>query len=227
MDKNKFKNIITNINDWEDVVKGGTAKDKTPDDFDIDDLSRGSEMEMEHTDDPHVAIDIAMDHLAEFDDYYDEKKGLPNFEKQLSDEDGLDDIEEDEVDNFNDELDDELDDELGNIDDDELSDIDDFEQLNQVQENRHIKKFSSIFNINENNSQKKYPKEFKFKRISEYDNEIEKSLNEHNFQLSGNKKEGKYIIFDIMDKSYELVDEFNDEIRPTVPLEFDHIMDNL
>ena len=47
-----FKKIITNIEDWDDKVKGGLAKDKNPTDYDLDDLSKGAEIQMEHTDDP-------------------------------------------------------------------------------------------------------------------------------------------------------------------------------
>lgn len=45
--------------------------DNLPDDaFDADELARGTLHEMEHTDDPDVAKEIAKDHLAEDPDYY-------------------------------------------------------------------------------------------------------------------------------------------------------------
>ncbi|MFA5801201.1 MAG: DUF5661 family protein [Thermoleophilia bacterium] len=44
---------------------------RNPKDFDEAALSQGIRVEMEHTDDPKIAIEIAMDHLAERPDYYD------------------------------------------------------------------------------------------------------------------------------------------------------------
>ena len=54
----------------EDLIEGGLAED-TKKKFNIDQLIKGLKVEMEHTDDPRVAIEIAMDHLTEMDDYYD------------------------------------------------------------------------------------------------------------------------------------------------------------
>jgi len=50
------------------------------DQFDMDQVIIGVEVEMEHTDDPKVALQIAIDHLNEFPDYY---TGLKNMEKEL------------------------------------------------------------------------------------------------------------------------------------------------
>jgi hypothetical protein len=52
-------------------VPGGLAAGMRPSDFDIEQLSRGIEVEMEHTPDWRVAREIAMDHLVEHPDYYD------------------------------------------------------------------------------------------------------------------------------------------------------------
>jgi len=51
----------------------GAAYDKGifPEDVDEYDLDKGTEIEMEHTDDPIVAMKIALDHLAEHPRYYD------------------------------------------------------------------------------------------------------------------------------------------------------------
>ena len=46
--------------------KGVTARDVNP-----DELALGTSHEMEHTGDPKVARQIALDHLAERPDYYD------------------------------------------------------------------------------------------------------------------------------------------------------------
>ena len=39
-------------------------------DFDPENLKIGTEVEMEHTDDPNIAQEIAMDHLVEDPEYY-------------------------------------------------------------------------------------------------------------------------------------------------------------
>jgi len=51
---------------------GGRAKEKgmTKDKVDPKELAKGIEVEMEHIDDKEVAERIALDHLAEFGDYY-------------------------------------------------------------------------------------------------------------------------------------------------------------
>lgn len=51
-------------------LPGGIAKGKTREDFDPEQLKIGMEIEQEHTPDPAVAEEIAMDHLAEDPDYY-------------------------------------------------------------------------------------------------------------------------------------------------------------
>jgi hypothetical protein len=43
----------------------------TPDDVDPDQLEKGIEVEMEHTENPEIAMKIALDHLAEHPYYYD------------------------------------------------------------------------------------------------------------------------------------------------------------
>jgi len=62
-----------------DEIKGGKADKKKPKDFDKEQLAMGLKVEMEHTDDPMIAIEIAMDHLTEFPDYYTR---LDKMEKQ-------------------------------------------------------------------------------------------------------------------------------------------------
>jgi len=55
---------------FEDELEGGYGDRARPADFDLEQLKMGVEVEMEHTDDPYVALEIALDHLTEFDDYY-------------------------------------------------------------------------------------------------------------------------------------------------------------
>jgi hypothetical protein len=54
-----------------DQLEGGLADDTQPSDFDPEQLSMGLKIEMEHTNDPKIALEIAMDHLKEVPDYYD------------------------------------------------------------------------------------------------------------------------------------------------------------
>lgn len=59
------------IQEYEDNLKGGFADQKIPSDFDKEQLFKGFQIEMEHTDNPMLAIEISMDHLTEISDYYD------------------------------------------------------------------------------------------------------------------------------------------------------------
>lgn len=53
-----------------EALKGGRASKYSPWDFDKKQLSMGIEIELEHTRDAYIAMLIAMDHLAEYPDYY-------------------------------------------------------------------------------------------------------------------------------------------------------------
>lgn len=53
-----------------DKLKGGLADNKTNEDFPKDQLEIGKEVEMEHTNDPEIAEEIARDHLVEDKRYY-------------------------------------------------------------------------------------------------------------------------------------------------------------
>lgn len=53
-----------------DKLSGGLADNKQPQDFDPAQLKAGIKVEMEHTDDPRLAREIAMDHLSEDPAYY-------------------------------------------------------------------------------------------------------------------------------------------------------------
>jgi hypothetical protein len=55
----------------EDQLEGGTADSAQPENFDIKALLKGILVELEHTNNPLTAIEIAMDHLAEHPEYYD------------------------------------------------------------------------------------------------------------------------------------------------------------
>lgn len=65
-----------------DKLPGGAADDKDPSEFDPEALAEGAQHESEHTIDPDIAEEIAMDHLTEDPQYYTklkkiEKAGLP------------------------------------------------------------------------------------------------------------------------------------------------------
>lgn len=64
---------------WQDKVHGGLSDKKTPKDFDPVALNKGLKVELEHTDDRHLAMEIAMDHLTEDKSYYDK---LQKMEKE-------------------------------------------------------------------------------------------------------------------------------------------------
>lgn len=68
-----------------DRIRGGRADKMKPSDFDPRQLSIGSDHEREHTDDDAIAREIAMDHLAEDEDYYRKlkmvEKALPRSNK--------------------------------------------------------------------------------------------------------------------------------------------------
>ena len=54
-----------------DVIPGGLADKKQPEDFDQEALKKGLKVELEHTSDSDIALEIAMDHLSEDPLYYD------------------------------------------------------------------------------------------------------------------------------------------------------------
>ena len=58
------------VHKWQDHIPGGEAEGKKPSDFPAEDLVLGMTVEMEHTNNPEVACEIAMDHLTEKPDYY-------------------------------------------------------------------------------------------------------------------------------------------------------------
>lgn len=57
---------------------GGKGDQKLITDFSPDQIAKGISVEMEHTNDPRIALEITLDHLAENDRYYDvlEQVGL-------------------------------------------------------------------------------------------------------------------------------------------------------
>lgn len=54
----------------EDKLPGGKGDNAKPDQFDKDQVARGMKVEMEHTNDPQIALEITLDHLSEDPVYY-------------------------------------------------------------------------------------------------------------------------------------------------------------
>jgi hypothetical protein len=80
---------------YQDQIPGGLADKRKPGDFDPEQLKKGIKVEMEHTDDPAKAEEIAMDHLTEDSKYYDkletiEKHGKSRYKskKKVKTKDG-------------------------------------------------------------------------------------------------------------------------------------------
>lgn len=59
-----------------DAIPGGLGDKATAAQFDRDQVAKGVRVEMEHTSDPRVALEIALDHLSESPRYYDKLETL-------------------------------------------------------------------------------------------------------------------------------------------------------
>lgn len=76
-------NWYKKANKWKNKIDGGRADDKKPSDYNKRSVEKGKKIEYEHTNEPGLAREIAIDHLEEHPDYYNEEKGLPAMEKKL------------------------------------------------------------------------------------------------------------------------------------------------
>jgi hypothetical protein len=65
---NKLDNAIKNYTG--DRLKGGLSDAKKVTDYSIDAIKKGIKVELEHTDDINIALEIVMDHLFEDEEYY-------------------------------------------------------------------------------------------------------------------------------------------------------------
>lgn len=68
--------------EWKDKIPGGLADKKKPSDFDRGALEKGLKVEMEHTNNPQIALEIAMDHLTESKTYYDDLEKIEKHAKK-------------------------------------------------------------------------------------------------------------------------------------------------
>ena len=89
----KAKSILDIL---EDLIPGGVGDDRLDSDFDSEQLQAGIQVEMEHTDDPEKAKEIAKDHLSEDPEYYKKLALIAPDAKEAEDE--LNDGEVDESD---------------------------------------------------------------------------------------------------------------------------------
>lgn len=69
---------------WIDHLPGGDADKMDPNQFDIAQLTEGVKEEMEHTDDPNIAAEIAMDHLSQDPEYYKKLKQVEGDGEKIS-----------------------------------------------------------------------------------------------------------------------------------------------
>lgn len=162
-----MKRVITTFTDfdnreWRDRLHGGKADDKTPEDFDIDDVRIGTAVEGEHSNNPDIATEIALDHLEENPEYYDqlitsgiadEKDAVNLYDELKKDSDKekakidiLKNMDEEEVKELEDEEDDDNEeDELGtdkaDVEDDNLI-IDDYPEIQE----KIVKNYESFIN---------------------------------------------------------------------------------
>ena len=58
------------IKNFKQRIKGGRADAKQITDFDLEQLIMGIKVEKEHATDKYTALEITLDHLAEYPDYY-------------------------------------------------------------------------------------------------------------------------------------------------------------
>lgn len=86
---------LDNLGDYlrkAEAIPGGLASGKSPSDFDPKALAQGMKVEREHSDDPRIQREVAMDHLAEDPLYYRKlarMEGEHRTEKCMSKSDGL------------------------------------------------------------------------------------------------------------------------------------------
>lgn len=78
---------------YKDRIKGGKGDNKLPSDFPQGYLEKGIAVEMEHTDDPMLAEEIAIDHLTEFPNYYEELEKMEEKLKKQNPTINLDDLQ--------------------------------------------------------------------------------------------------------------------------------------
>ena len=195
---------------WKEKLDGGKADGMSPEDFESDDIKIGTKVEREHSSNPDIATEIAMDHLVEDPDYYDkliasgiadEEDAVNLWDELKSDSDkekaesdilsafDSDDVEEEDVEE------DELGTDKVDFDDDEQI-FDEEEPKNKIkvmEEKKNLKNYMSFLlketvkpeeapePVNDPGPERKYSKENKYKFQLPYEKKIVDKLNEYNF----------------------------------------------
>lgn len=67
---------------WMDNNPGGLGDKNSPSDFDEDEVLEGALVELEHTDDFKLAVEIAVDHLSENPTYYTDLRAISSLDKR-------------------------------------------------------------------------------------------------------------------------------------------------
>jgi len=131
--------IVLNFTDfgnreWKDRLHGGNADNKTPEDFNPVDVAIGTAVEREHSNNPDIATEIAIDHLSQSNSYYDQliASGIADEEDAISLYDELKDDSDKEKARLDilknmDIEDDDIDDEGENVDIDDYDKDDDID----------------------------------------------------------------------------------------------------
>ncbi len=83
----------------EDLLPGGNADDAEASQFDPQGLADGLVVEMEHTNDPMIALEIAMDHLVEDPEYYIKLKEMEETAEESAPEESAEEFEMEAIDN--------------------------------------------------------------------------------------------------------------------------------
>lgn len=86
---------VDDVDDDGEELEGGLADEEPLPQFDSEQILKGIEVELEHTKDPKVALEIAMDHLMELPDYYTRLEAMEQQgEEELGDDPSIDAPEE-------------------------------------------------------------------------------------------------------------------------------------
>lgn len=96
-------NIETAPESEEEIV-GGLADGAEPQQFDPQQILKGIEVEMEHTNNPRIALELVMDHLIENPEYYGSEGENPEIEAQISAEQDAEELSDDSEKELEDEL---------------------------------------------------------------------------------------------------------------------------
>ena len=82
-DADEIEQIAQDKEEAGEMIPGGKGEGKSPLEFDPEQILMGMRVEMEHTDDPMVALEITLDHLTEDPEYYT-TKDTPNDSAQAN-----------------------------------------------------------------------------------------------------------------------------------------------